>query len=260
MKLGVSAYSYARLFGKNGFDIYKLIKTAKETGLDVIGHIPVAVGAQMAINQGQYCFEHMKALKREFLEPAARAGIYFTPTLVTQKLIWMIKNDRITEDMYSGGILKYVNPSVIERWRETVAFYKIHDFKLDRSFEEYIADVKVFLDHGGKLLAGTDAQNPFIVFGFSLHDELEILAQSGISCYEVLKSATISGAESNHQADQWGTIEPGKYANMTILDANPLYDISNTRKISSVVLKGQYYDKDTLNGFLDDVAKHCGNY
>ena len=256
LKAKEDGYDFLKVYNNLKIPVYKeILKTAKETGLDVIGHIPAAVGAEMAIECGQYGFEHIKALKRDQLAPAAKAGIYFTPTLIVQKIIRMIKNDSITEDMYDDGIMKYVSPEVKARWRETVKFYKVHDFKLDRSFEEYVADAKVFLDFGGKLLAGTDAQNPFVVFGFSLHDELELLAQSGISCYEILKTATVNGAESNHQEKQWGTIQPGKCANLVVLNSNPFENIGNARDISAVILKGKHYNRKALDGFLTQVAQ-----
>ena len=256
IKAKEDGYDFLKVYNNLKVSVYmEILKTARETGLDVIGHIPVAVGAEMAIEHGQYGFEHIKALKRDQLAPAAKAGIYFTPTLIVQKMIRMIKADEISEDMYNEDMMQYVSPDVIKRWRETVNFYKIHDFKLDRSFEEYVADAKVFLDFGGKLLAGTDTQNPFIIFGFSLHDELELFAQSGISCYEILKAATINGSESNHQEKQWGTIQSGKLANLVVLNSNPFENIRNTRDINAVILKGEYYNRKALDGFLTQVAK-----
>jgi len=249
-------YDFVKVYNNLKVPVYlEVLKTAKEVELDVIGHIPIAVSAEMAMENGQYGFEHIKALKRSQLESAAKNGIYFTPTLVIQKLIKMIKEDQITEEMYCENIMQYVAPDIAKRWKETVAFYKVHDFRLDRTFEEYVADAKTFLDYGGKLLAGTDTQNPFIVFGFSLHDELELLSCSGIPNYEILKAATINGAKSNHQEELWGSIECGKIANLVILGSNPLDKISNTRDIHSVVLKGRYYDRRALDIFLAQVAE-----
>jgi len=86
--------------------------------------------------------------------------------------------------------------------------------------------------------------------GFSLHDELSLLVQAGLTPLEALQTATYNAAEFLGQLDSLGTVEVGKIADLVLLDANPLEDINNTRKISAVVVGGKYYPRSSLDEML----------
>lgn len=99
---------------------------------------------------------------------------------------------------------------------------------------------------GVKLLAGSDASDTYVFIGSGLHDELENLARAGLSPLHALQAATISAAQFSGMEDQLGSIEIGKLADLVLLDADPLHDISNVRDIAGVMLNGHYYDKAAL--------------
>ncbi|MBT8079518.1 MAG: amidohydrolase family protein [Gammaproteobacteria bacterium] len=99
--------------------------------------------------------------------------------------------------------------------------------------------------------AGTDTPILLSVPGYSLHSELEYLVRAGLSPIEALGSATIRPAEFFALQDDMGTIDPGKKADLVLLDASPLRDIANSRKISGVVTKGVFYDRDALMALVD---------
>ena len=92
---------------------------------------------------------------------------------------------------------------------------------------------------GVKIIAGTDTPIGYLTPGYSLHKELELLSEAGLSNMDVLRSATITPAEFFGMEDQMGTIEVGKLADLVILDKNPLMSISNTQSIHRVIVKGQ---------------------
>jgi len=107
---------------------------------------------------------------------------------------------------------------------------------------------------GVPFLAGTDAYGGRMLLpGFSLHDELSIFVQVGFSSLEALQTATINPARFLDREDELGTVEPGKLADLVLLDANPLDDIANTRRISAVVVNGRLLQKDALQRMLDEV-------
>jgi imidazolonepropionase-like amidohydrolase len=108
-------------------------------------------------------------------------------------------------------------------------------------------------DAGVKLLASTDASQPFVFPGFSLHEELELLVRSGLSPLEALRTATSNPAEYLTASDSLGTITKGKVADMVLLDANPLVDIRNTRRISAVIANGRLFDSTALARLLSQV-------
>jgi len=106
---------------------------------------------------------------------------------------------------------------------------------------------------GVPILAGTDTAAGVRVYpGFSLHEELELLVQAGLAPMEALQAATINAGKYLDLADT-GTIEKGKRADLVLLDANPLADIKNTRKIQSVVLAGRYFSRADLDHLLAGV-------
>jgi imidazolonepropionase-like amidohydrolase len=105
---------------------------------------------------------------------------------------------------------------------------------------------------GVPLLAGTDLGNPFIFAGFSLHDELELFVQAGLTPLEALKTATVNPAKYLGMSDSLGTIEKGKIADLVVLEANPPESISNTQKIAAVVANGRYLPKEILMKMLSD--------
>ena len=106
---------------------------------------------------------------------------------------------------------------------------------------------------GVPILAGTDTAAGVRVYpGFSLHEELELIAQAGLTNMETLQTATRNAGEFLGLADT-GTIEKGKRADLLLLDANPLEKISNTKKIRAVVLAGRYFSRADLDGLLHQV-------
>jgi len=108
---------------------------------------------------------------------------------------------------------------------------------------------------GVHLLAGTDTAAPFVFPGFSLHEELALLVQAGLTPLQALQSATRNPAEFLGKLEEQGTIEPGKFADLLLLDGNPLDDIRNTQKIRAVVVRGKLVDRAALDGMLGAVQK-----
>jgi imidazolonepropionase-like amidohydrolase len=93
--------------------------------------------------------------------------------------------------------------------------------------------------------------------GFSLHDEMALFVRElGMTPAEVLERATIRSARALGLADSIGTIERGKIADLVLLEANPLDDIQNTRRIAAVVMRGSLYDEERLGAVLEAVIEH----
>ena len=103
-------------------------------------------------------------------------------------------------------------------------------------------------------MAGTDALLPTIIPGFSLHWELEELVSVGLTPYEALRTSTTHPMEFLGELDEAGTVEVGKRAELVLLEANPLEEITNTRKIAGVMLQGRWLPQAELQKGLDDVA------
>jgi imidazolonepropionase-like amidohydrolase len=98
--------------------------------------------------------------------------------------------------------------------------------------------VNIMNREGVKIIAGTDTPIGYLTPGFSLHKELELLSEAGMTNKEVLHSATIAPAEFLNIQNEIGTIEEGKLADLVILNQNPLESIKNTQDIYLVIAKG----------------------
>ena len=103
---------------------------------------------------------------------------------------------------------------------------------------------KIMYDNGVQILSGSDIPNFELVPGASLHNELELLAEAGIRPLEVIEIATNNGAKALGIDDITGTIQSGKQADMIVLSANPIQNISNTQEIEAVIVDGRFADID----------------
>jgi hypothetical protein len=151
--------------------------------------------------------------------------------------------------------LKYLPRDLVSSWNP-----KEDPFLKDRTAEDWAVSKKVFSKDlkivgamqraGVEILAGTDTLNPYCLPGFSLHDELGLLVQSGLTPIEALQAATLNPARFLGREKDLGTIDTGKIADLVVLDANPLDDIANTRKISAVVFGGKFFSRASLDDML----------
>lgn len=116
-----------------------------------------------------------------------------------------------------------------------------------------LLNTKFLQDEGVTLLAGTDLRNPFLIPGYHLLSELEYMVEAGLTPLEALQTATINPVRV-FDIENSGQVMSGYEADMVILSANPLEDISNIRAISAVILDGAYLDRDALDTMQAEAA------
>ena len=266
------------------------VKAAKKRGLRTSAHTPFALTIEQAAKDGLSSVEHLDYLIKagspselaiaadyvakklsygeasdRFVETfdagyakaqyarLAQLGLNVTPTLNMSRILAYL--DR--EDHRSDAGLALVGPGLRKtyEWRVERAAKSTPE-QVAARHKEYELSVKVLpmlRDAGIPILAGTDAGylNSFNYPGIGLHDELQRYVEAGLTPREALASATLTGPEFLGHEDRYGAIAKGKAADILILDANPLQDISATRKIRGVVLKGQWHDRGALDRLLD---------
>ncbi len=174
-------------------------------------------------------------------------------------LVWTQTNSRFDDpDLASDPRLKYVPRSVRSEWdpaklREKTSPEELAGLKAEAARDLEL--VEAMHSSGVKFMAGSDGSDPYVFPGFSLHDELEWLVRSGFTPLQALQSATFNPALFLVKMDKYGVVEPEHIADLVLLDANPLEDIRNTRKIFGVVTAGKYYSRRDLDTMLQQVEK-----
>jgi imidazolonepropionase-like amidohydrolase len=195
------------------------------------------------------------------LQAMAAQRIAFVPTHIAASAQDYFLLDNETTNMPN---LKYVVAPMRWMWRAYGAankaganesdkdtLHKLYRASLDLTKRAHTAGVPV--------LAGTDAMDANIVHGFSLHDELQQFIEAGLTPLDALRAATIVPATHFGRADDLGSIEVGKIADLVLLNANPLVDIQNTKNIRAVWLNGQHLNRDTLSEMLQWTADNANS-
>jgi imidazolonepropionase-like amidohydrolase len=264
-------YDFIKVYSKLNIETYNaIVDEAYKQGMKTIGHIPNAF--QGKIEQAIIPHFGMVAHAEEFSKNSDSFSIqdatkfaklskgndtWLSPTLTT--MVWIAKQTHSIDSIKNLTSLKYVHPLLQSKWLTANNYVKNaspeNATNLDNMVKFHFLLVKAFKDAGVPIVAGTDAGVSGIVAGFSLHDELELLVQAGLTTQEALNSATLLSAQWLGIDKQIGSIETGKFADLVLLDENPLTNITNTRKIAGVFVNGKWLDKTKLNAMLTDLAK-----
>ena len=266
--------------GLSGAEFTALAETANELGIPFAGHVPVAAGVATALELGMASIDHLDGYLVALLPPdsyrsggyggffdvmlaqeveaekigdvaaaTAAAGTWNVPT---QVLIEQLVDATPVEELRLRPEMKFMPPETVENW---VAAKNRQ--LAERGFNANTAALAISLrrrlilalhEAGAGLLLGSDAPQVFNVPGFSLHRELDVLVQSGLTPFEALATGTTAVAE--FLGTNTGTVAVGKSADLLLLDANPLEDIRNSRRIHGVMLRGQWLSAKRLDEML----------
>jgi imidazolonepropionase-like amidohydrolase len=179
------------------------------------------------------------------------------PTLISLKMF----ANRRDSSLLKNPLMKYAYSPFIPRdwdYKKSPITAAMKDDEWNIAKRLYSAYMRIATDmkkKGVPFLAGTDVGTAFIYPGFSLHEELRLFVQIGFTPLEALQTATINPALFFDKEDSLGTVNPGKYADLVILKANPLKDISNLQLIEAVIVNGRYLDRKRLDKLLESVAE-----
>ncbi len=273
-----AGYDFIKIHGDFSREAYhRLFEVARREGIRVVGHSPRNLGYEVMSEEKQDCVAHAeeyiydrKSSSRDFAaivpkipaiaQATARAGTALIPNLNFYKGIAQ-QSENI------GAVLRrpevqYVPAFISRYWQpETNSYVRRFPPSAAPGFFDrfHVLEklTKAMQDSGVRILTGTDTPAPCAVPGFSLHDELQDLVAAGLTPYQSLRAATANPAEFlvGKNAD-FGTIAAGKQADLVLLDANPLENISNTRKIAGVMLHGQWLPAARLQSILQSLANH----
>jgi imidazolonepropionase-like amidohydrolase len=186
----------------------------------------------------------------ELFERMARFESRQVPTLVMLRRMYFIDTEKVVDD----PALAYISPAIRKQWEDPREDLKRIPpdvlARLAREYEMLTRTLKPMRRAGVMIMAGSDTGDPYTYAGFDLHRELELLTDAGLTPLEALRSATLEPAKYLDAQDSIGAVEQGKTADIVLLDADPLADIRNTRKIAAVVLAGKYLSRAKLAAML----------
>jgi hypothetical protein len=248
----------------------KVIEEGHRRGLLVTGHLS-AYAAQDAVIDGIDCLEHIWSVFDFSIPPdikkqpdhratldldnpqcralvalLARKKVLVDPTLTVFRNMLLLSD---LEEVHRHADVERMPERLRNSWHKYRQGQGLAPSTRDRRRKEFqkYKDLTGILHRAGvPLLAGTDSPEPYCPPGFSLHLELELLVESGLTPAAALQAATINNARSLKQADNLGSIAPGKLADLVILSADPTADIRNTRKIERVIRSGRVCDPQAL--------------
>lgn len=210
-------------------------------------HIPVRIAERTKIELAT--FDERKA--RQLFAHFVKNQTWQVPTLEIKRILSYVDDG----SFYNDPRMKYIPAEQLEEWKpENQMFLKFRTPEYIRVkkllYEKEFDLVRQMHRAGVKFLLGTDIPAAYAYTGFTVHDELALFVQAGFTPLEALQTATLNPAKFLGLEKSLGTIERGKVANLVLLDANPLDDIKNTRKISAVVVNGIYLSKEKLEQML----------
>ena len=254
---------------QDGETYLALAAAAHAHGKRLVGHV-VSSSPAVFLEAGQDGVEHggfppdslPREKRTEFWRELAARDVGVVPTLVTatESVFRPLEYYKALVSDTAPDVhplRPYLSRFMILDWREQVEELtpQRRAFFVDRYWPYVLDEIRQMRAAGVRIMAGSDVAVLNIFPGASLHEELRLFVDSiGMGPMEALERATREPAEWLGLADSVGTIAPGKVADLVLLDANPLVDITNTRRIAAVLLRGRLFQRDDLDALLAAVA------
>jgi len=185
----------------------------------------------------------------EVLAVMAKNETWQIPTLA---LNTAFTKKHFTRDDFQKSF-EYLPVSIEKQWKESIKGLALREataFNIQYT-EWKINMVRKIHETGIDIMAGTDCPIFFLTPGLSLHEELAILVESGLTPLEALKTATYNPAKYFNLENELGQIDENYWADLIILDANPLEAITNTTKINAVIKQGNLFSKEDINSIFE---------
>jgi len=278
---------------------FEIAKFSQEQKMSFAGHVPAEVSVAEASDAGQKSVEHLDGIqlacsekeqeqRKALLEAVEKGDLTALDKLRPEILaafsrkkcdalfarfkrngtwqvptqIWTRTVATIDKADSADPNLKFLPASLTSDWTaEKLAkqFSERTRSVYAQRFERGKEFVRMMNTAGVGLLAGSDSIDPYVFSGSSLHHELAIFVEEGLTPQQALQTSTRNPAQYFSRADI-GTIETGKMADLVLLNADPLNDIHNTTKIDSVIFNGKFYSRANLDKLLEDARNAAAAY
>jgi len=262
--------------------------TANRLGIRFAGHVPEDVGIERALVAGIATIDHLDGYMESLLRPneapsgglSGFFGVFIADQADESKIadivaatveagVWNVPTDSLfrhatssesdPDDMVDWPEMKYMPADTIARWhRAKRDLLEDANYHPDTAARAVALRQQLILElhrSGAGLLLGSDSPQIFNVPGFAIHHELEYLVDAGLTPYEALETGTTKPAEFFGRCGDFGVVETGAVADLILLNANPFDDITNTRRIHGVMVRGRWLPRSELDGLLNSLAR-----
>ncbi|MCY4029988.1 MAG: amidohydrolase family protein [Acidobacteria bacterium] len=295
----VEGFDFIKVIDVNAEAYNAIIETADDLDIPVVGHVPRAVGILGALGLGQVSVEHLDGYLEaaEADDSPIRDADFTTRSRQLPLVVDTTKFPRLVMETRDSGTwnvptlalyetflapdrgealklerpeVRYLPPETVEEWvtlknefldnpTRNVMGFAVTGPGVSRLLALRKEMVQALHDGGARLILGTDALQLFMVPGFSVHREMVLLVESGLSPYQVLELGTRNVAEYLGQLSEVGTIAAGKRADLLLLEANPLEDIGNVLRRSGVMVRGNWVSEAEIQSHLERIAESGGS-
>ena len=277
-----AGYDFIKIHpGLDDGEFAAIAAAANELGMPFAGHVPVAVGLEKALASGMASIDHLDGYMAALMPPhydasggyggffdvllagdveedripqlAAATAAAGTWTVPTETLVEQLIDAEPASELRTRVEMRYVPAATVDRWVQAKERQQ-----QERGFSEEVAAkairirralIRELHDAGAGILLGSDAPQVFNVPGFSVHRELELMVAAGLTPFEALRAGTVNAAR--FLGLPTGVIETGREADLVVLDSNPLVDISSTRRVHGVMLRGNWYSAADREALLE---------
>jgi imidazolonepropionase-like amidohydrolase len=247
---------------------------ARSQGIPLGGHCPMGMTYEQALDAGMTFFEHLQEITaghgdetspdlariRELAKRLHDEQIWNCPTMIVtlsyfrdpdpgldaQWTRYASADNRVIADLALGAL------RATDSWPAIQAGFDV----MNQGRREIL---RVLAEEDAPLLIGTDSPVPYVTPGFSTHQELAAFIDSGLSPYRALRAATAEAARFLGEDSDWGTVSPGKRADLVLVDGDPLYDVEVVRTPRTVFVNGFVFDRDDLDRMLKRRAELLGD-
>lgn len=287
-----AGYDFIKVYDNLPKEAYEgVVTAAHDLGLPVVGHVPFGVTLSGALESGIASIEHLRGYIYELIDTKSDFSLGWDkrtrflawnhidsaqiPRVVDQTIVsgtWNVptlvryqKNMLPTAehfDRYNGPEASYVDPAIIERVLRSRSpdpdneqrYGAFTDADLDsgrKVFEEQKAFVRALHTKGAGLLLGSDDW----FGGFSTHQELQNLVDAGLTPYQALATGTVNAAEYLGASEEFGTVAPGRRADLILLEKDPFLDVRNIRAPIGVMVRGRWIPQAELQRMLQQIRR-----
>lgn len=283
-----AGYDYLKLHPGLTKETFAAVSTtANEVGIPFAGHVSFGVGVWRAIDAGYSSIDHLDGFVEAMVPGiesmveqqtglfgmfvADKADVTVIPKLMKElkaKNIWVVPTQSLADRWFAASYTgdeflkdpdsKYMDKKLVNQWIDSKKNLMANPQYDAKKIDDFIKLRRKLIyecqKNGIGLLLGCDAPQVFNVPGFSTHNELKYLVDAGLTPYQALLTGTVNVAKYLNLANA-GTIRPGAVADLVLINGNPLTDITNTKKVEGVMVRGKWLSKSEIEAGLAKLEK-----